>query len=95
MSKHFYVYIMTNSKHSTLYTGVTSNLLVRVFQHREKINQGFTSHYNINMLVYYEEMADATGAIAREKQIKVGSRQKKIDLITKMNPNWRDLYDQL
>jgi putative endonuclease len=86
---------MTNSKHSTFYTGVTSNLIARVFQHGEKINQGFTNHYNINMLVYYEEMADAPGAIAREKQIKGGSRQKKIDLINKMNPNWRDLYDQL
>ena len=60
MEKQFYVYILTNPKHSTLYTGVTSNLQARVYQHKEKLTPGFTSRYNINMLVYYEELADAT-----------------------------------
>jgi putative endonuclease len=95
MNKRFYVYIMTNPKHSALYTGVTSNLQARVFEHKEKLVKSFTSRYNINMLVYYEELADAPRAIAREKQIKGGSRQNKINLIEGINPNWCDLYEQL
>ncbi len=95
MKKQFYVYIMTNAKHSALYTGVTSNLLARVYQHREKLIPGFTSRYHINLLVYYQEQADAPSAITREKQIKGGSRQDKINLIDKMNPRWSDLYEQL
>ena len=95
MEKQFYVYIMTDPKHRTLYTGVTSNLQARVFEHKEKLVPGFTSRYNINMLVYYEEMADSLGAIAREKQIKGGSRQDKINLITKLNPDWKDLFEQI
>ena len=95
MEKHFYVYILTDSTHNTLYTGVTSDLQARVFEHKEKLAAGFTSHYNVNMLVYYEELADAPSAIAREKQIKGGSRQDKINLINSMNSNWCDLYKQL
>jgi putative endonuclease len=95
MEKQFYVYIMTNARHTALYTGVTSQLQERVFQHKEKMSPGFTSRYNVNMLVYYEEWADAPGAIRREKQIKGGSRQDKIDLIHRMNPVWKDLYDSL
>ena len=95
MDKHFYVYIMTNAGHRTLYTGVTSNLPARVYQHREKIVPGFTHNYNVNMLIYYEEQSDAPSAIAREKQIKGGSRQDKIALIDHLNPSWRDLYEQL
>jgi putative endonuclease len=95
MEKQFYVYIMTNASHTTLYTGVTSNLPERVFQHKEKLTPGFTSRYNTNLLVYYEELADAPVAIAREKQIKGGSRQDKIRLINRMNPQWCDLYEQL
>jgi putative endonuclease len=95
MEKQFYVYIMTNARHIALYTGVTSQLQERVFQHKEKLTPGFSSRYNVNMLVYYEEWADAPGAIRREKQIKGGSRQGKIDLINRMNPAWRDLYDSL
>lgn len=86
---------MTNSKHRALYTGVTSDLQARVFQHKEKLVDGFTSRYNINMLVYYEELADAPSAIAREKQIKGGSRQDKINLINSLNPRWCDLYERL
>ena len=95
MEKQFYVYILTNPKHSTLYTGVTSNLQARVYQHKEKLTPGFTSRYNVNMLVYYEELADAPSAIAREKQIKGGSRLDKIKLINGVNPDWCDLYKQL
>jgi len=95
VEKQFYVYIMTNARHRALYTGVTSDIQARVFQHKEKVNKGFTSRYNINMLVYYEEWADAYHAISREKQIKGGSRQDKIDLINRMNPRWCDLYEQL
>ena len=95
MEKQFYVYIMTDSKHKTLYTGVTSSLQARVFEHKEKVTPGFTSKYNVNILVYYEEMADAVTAIAREKQIKGGSRQDKISLIDRLNPDWKDLYELL
>ena len=95
MEKQFYVYIMTDPKHSTLYTGVTVNLQERVYQHKEKLTPGFTSRYNTNMLVYYEECVDAPSAIAREKQIKGGSRQDKIKLINHQNPGWCDLYEKL
>jgi putative endonuclease len=95
MEKQFFVYILTDPKHSTLYTGVTSNLPARIFEHKEKLNKGFTSKYNVNMLVYYEELADAQQAITREKQIKGGSRQAKIDLIMSINPDWRDLFEQI
>ncbi len=95
MEKQFYVYIMTNPGHTVLYTGVTSDLQARAYEHKEKLNPGFTSKYSTGYLVYYEECADALSAIAREKQIKGGSRQKKLDLIHKFNPGWKDLYPQL
>jgi len=90
-----FVYIMTNKRNTVLYTGVTSDLKKRVWQHREKLVEGFTQRYNITKLVYYEVFDDIRIAIAREKQIKAGSRQKKIDLIIGMNTGWRDLYDEL
>ncbi|HEY6041015.1 MAG TPA: GIY-YIG nuclease family protein [Anaerolineae bacterium] len=93
--KQFYVYIMTNKGDTVLYTGVTSNLQRRVWEHKEKIIEGFTKRYNITKLVYYEVFEDGRSAIAREKQIKAGSRQKKIDLINRMNSGWRDLYGTL
>jgi len=86
---------MTNVKHSVLYTGITSNLIGRVWQHREKLVGIFTKKYHVDMLVFYEAGGDATGAISREKQIKAGSPQKKIDLINVMNPEWRDLNEEL
>jgi putative endonuclease len=95
MNKQFYVYILTDPKHSVLYTGVTSNLIARIYQHKEKLTPGFTSRYNAKFLVYYEECADSLSAISREKQIKGGSRQDKIELINNMNPNWCDLFEQL
>ena len=88
------VYIMTNQYDGVLYTGVTSNLFKRVNEHKEKLIGGFTSRYNVTKLVYYEEFVTMPEAIAREKQIKGGSRQKKIELINSMNPEWKDLYDE-
>ncbi len=95
MDKQYYVYIMTNKHNSVLYTGVTSNLLKRVFEHKEKMVDGFTKRYNITKLVYYEVFRDSYNAIAREKQIKAGSRKDKIELVERMNKNWRDLYYEL
>ncbi len=90
---HPCVYIMTNKYNKALYTGVTSNLLRRVAEHKDKTVAGFTSRYKVAKLVYYEDYATMDEAIAREKQIKSGSRQKKIDLIKSKNPDWKDLYD--
>jgi putative endonuclease len=91
----YFVYIMTNRHHTVLYTGVTNDLVRRVFQHREKTLSGFTSRYNVDKLMFYEQASDVRAAIAREKQIKGGSRRKKIALIEAMNPQWRDLHDDL
>jgi len=87
-----FVYIMTNKNHTTLYTGVTSNLPKRVQQHKESYySQSFTSRYNLYILVYWESFQEIGDAIGREKQIKAGSRQKKLDLINSINPDWKDL----
>jgi putative endonuclease len=93
--KHSYVYILANSSDKVLYTGVTSNLIKRVYEHKEKIVEGFTKRYNIDKLVYYKVFDDIESAIEREKQIKAGSRKKKIDLIKSMNPAYKDLYYRL
>jgi putative endonuclease len=90
--KLFCVYIMTNKYNKVLYTGVTSNLPKRVYEHKNHLVDGFTKRYNCDKLVYYEAGGSAEGAIMREKQIKAGSRAKKIALIEKQNPDWRDLY---
>ncbi|MFA7658206.1 MAG: GIY-YIG nuclease family protein [Candidatus Gastranaerophilaceae bacterium] len=95
MEKKSYIYILTNYEQTTLYIGVTNNLVRRTFFHKEKINKGFSQKYNLTKLVYYEIFSDITQAIAREKQLKGGSRQKKIDLINKFNPNWDDLYESI
>ena len=89
------VYIMANKRNGTLYTGVTSDLVQRVHQHRESLVPGFTSRYGCKWLVYFEVHDDMTAAIAREKQIKAGSRRKKLALIESINPVWRDLYEGL
>ncbi|MCJ7448923.1 MAG: GIY-YIG nuclease family protein [Bacteroidales bacterium] len=90
------VYILTNHNNSVLYTGVTSNLKERVIQHKLKMHSGsFSARYNISKLVYYEGFEAISEAIKREKQIKGGSRKKKIDLICKMNPDWMDLSSTL
>ena len=84
---------MANRRNGTLYVGVTSNLVQRAGQHRTGIVEGFTTRYDCKLLVFYELHADMTGAITREKQIKAGSRARKIALVEKDNPQWRDLYD--
>ena len=95
MERQYYVYIMTNKNNTVLYTGITSDLKRRVYEHKEELVEGFTKRYNITKLVYYEIFSDANSAIIREKQIKAGSRKKKIDLITRMNKDWKDLYKDL
>ena len=95
MNKLFYVYIMTNPGKTVLYTGVTSDLPQIVYQHQAKLIQGFTARYNVTRLVYYEVVESAESAISGEKQIKAGSRQKKIELISRMNPTRRDLSMKL
>ena len=82
---------MTNKLDSVLYTGVTSDMEKRVYGHKSKLIKGFTKKYNVDKLIYYEIFDEISDAIEREKQIKKGSRQKKIDLISKMNPSWNDL----
>jgi putative endonuclease len=89
------VYILANRRQGALYTGVTSNLAQRVFQHRQKLTPGFTARYGCNRLVFYESYERMDEAIAREKQIKGGSRATKIALIEAMNPEWKDLYGNL
>lgn len=88
--KEYFVYIMTN-RSKTLYTGVTNQLVRRVFEHKTKLIPGFTSKYNIDQLVYFENCPDIDSAIAREKQIKGWTRAKKIALIEEQNPDWQDL----
>ena len=96
MFKKGYTYILTNKNHSVLYTGVTSNLPKRMLEHQTgKYKTSFTHRYNVTELVYFEEMNSIVDAIAREKQIKGGSRQKKIDLIQRINPEWKDLSEEL
>jgi putative endonuclease len=90
--KQYYVYIMTN-RSKTLYTGVTNDLIRRVYEHKNKMIDGFTKKYNIKKLVYYEETDDIQTAIAREKQIKGWLRSKKIALIESVNPKWNDLSE--
>ena len=94
-TKKGYVYILFNKRNGTLYTGVTSNLVKRVYEHKSKAIDGFTKKYNIDKLGYYEACGDIVTAIAREKQIKGGSRRKKLELIESVNPAWVDLYDSI
>jgi putative endonuclease len=86
---------MTNKNNTVLYTGITNDLIRRVYEHKNGIGSSFTKKYNIKKLVYYEIYGDPENAIIREKQIKAGSRQKKIDLIDSINTDWNDLYTRL
>ena len=95
MRRNYYVYIMTNERNTVLYTGVTNDLKRRVYEHKEKLMGGFTKKYNVTRLVYYEVHEDARGAISREKQLKGGSRRKKIELVNGENATWRDLYGDI
>ena len=93
--KRYFVYILTNKRHMVLYTGVTSDISRRVEQHKRKQVGGFSKRYNVDKLVYCELFEDVRDALAREKQIKGGSRQDKLDLINAMNPSWRDPAETL
>ena len=95
MDRYFYVYIMSNKNNTVLYTGVTNDLRRRVYEHKDQMIEGFTKKYHITKLIYYEILRDAETAITREKQIKGGSRQKKVGLIEGINPQWKDLYEEL
>ena len=95
MSKSYFIYIITNKINTVLYTGVTNNLVKRVYEHKNEIGSEFTSKYKLIKLVYYEVFENIEDAIKREKQIKAGSRQKKIDLIKSKNILWKDLYEQI
>ncbi|WP_396167516.1 GIY-YIG nuclease family protein [Flavobacterium sp.] len=91
-----FVYIVTNKYNNTYYVGVTSNLPKRILEHKEKrYENSFSARYNLNKLVYYEQFQMIGDAIAREKQLKAGSRAQKINLIQGLNPNWNDLYDEI
>ena len=93
---HYYVYILTNKNHTVLYTGVTGNLIRRIYEHRNEADpNSFTAKYQVHKLVYFEETGDVKAAIQREKQIKSWSRDRKIDLIFEKNPHWVDLYNQI
>jgi putative endonuclease len=96
MEKGGAIYILTNKSNTTLYVGVTSDLYSRIVEHKEKkYPKSFTARYNLNKLVYYETYHSIEEAIAREKQLKAGSRKKKEDLITSMNPEWKYLFDEI
>jgi putative endonuclease len=92
--RHYYVYIVANNR-PTLYVGVTNYLSRRVTEHKYKFMKGFTSKYNLNKLIYFEEFTDIKEAIKREKQLKHWNRAWKLDLIRKMNPKFEDLYDRI
>lgn len=93
--RRYCVYMLTNRTNTVIYTGVTGDLAARIQQHKDKVVDGFTKRYATDRLVYYEAFDTAMEAITREKQIKSGSRRKKMDLIDAFNPSWRDLADQL
>ncbi len=91
----YYVYIMASRKHGTLYVGVTRNLIGRAYQHRTNVVAGFTSRYQVHLLVWFESYDDPLTAIAREKELKKWRRERKINLIERTNPEWADLFETL
>ncbi|MDH5723160.1 MAG: GIY-YIG nuclease family protein [Alphaproteobacteria bacterium] len=95
MKEGGYVYILANQRNGTLYTGVTSNLVKRIYEHKNENIEGFTKKYNVKNVVYYEYFDDIENAIKREKRIKKYKREAKIKLIEKDNPNWDDLYEDI
>ena len=91
----YYIYILSNKYNNVLYIGITNNLVRRVYEHKNKLAEGFTKRYNVNKLVYYEVTSDAEVAINREKQLKRWRREKKDNLINSINPKWNDLYEEI
>jgi putative endonuclease len=95
MTKYGYLYILASDRNGTIYTGVTSDLVRRVYEHKTNQVKGFTKRYNVHRLVYYEQYDDIITAIEREKQLKPWKRSWKLDLIEKDNPEWNDLYGEI
>jgi putative endonuclease len=95
MCRESYVYLVANKHNNVLYVGVTNDLIRRVYEHKNKMQKGFTQKYNVNRLVYYEVCDNIVTAIEREKQIKGWSRQKKNNLVNALNPDWHDLYKSI
>ncbi len=95
MAGQYYVYLLASKRNGTLYVGVTSDLIKRVYEHKDNLVGGFTKKYNVHNLVYFETTEDINSAIIREKQLKKWKRAWKIELIEKNNPEWRDLYFEL
>ncbi|MGB7054145.1 MAG: GIY-YIG nuclease family protein [bacterium] len=95
MSKHYFVYILASKRNGTLYVGITSNIVKRVWEHKNKVVNGFTKKYDVKNLVYYEQYDDPQNAIRRERRLKKYKRRWKLDLIEKHNPEWKDLYCDL
>jgi putative endonuclease len=93
--KQYYVYVLTTQNNTVLYTGVTNDLIRRVYEHKHNLIDGFTSKYCVHKLVYFDMVEDAISAIEREKQIKKWVRQKKINLVNSVNPDWHDLFDEI
>jgi len=87
----YYVYLLTNWNNTVMYVGVTNNLRRRIYEHKNKLTKGFTEKYNVNKLVYFEETQDVIAAIAREKEIKKWRREKKNQLVNRINPTWKEL----
>lgn len=92
---YYYVYILTNSNHHVLYTGITNNLIRRIYEHKHHVVDGFTKRYHVDQLIYFEQTTDVYAAIAREKQVKGWTRAKKVKLVTDQNPSWKDLYSEI
>ena len=95
MAKHPCVYILASQRNGTLYVGVTSDLVKRIWEHKNDVGEGFTKKYSVHYLVYFEQCEDMTAAITREKQIKKWIRAWKIELIESFNPEWRDLWEEI
>ena len=95
IDKEYFIYILASRRNGTLYVGMTSNLIRRVYEHKQKVADGFTKKYNVNILVYYESGSGIKSALLREKQIKTWKRDWKLRLIEGLNPNWEDLYIKL
>jgi len=93
--KYYYVYILSNKYNNVIYVGITNDLIRRVYEHKNKLIEGFAEKYNVYKLVYYELFNDPINAITREKQLKGYSRKKKVELINSFNPEWKDLYENL
>jgi len=93
--RYYYVYILSNKYNNVIYVGITNDLIRRVYEHKNKLVEGFTEKYNVDKLVYYELFNDPINAITREKQLKGYSRKKKVELINSFNPEWEDLYENL